>query len=117
MRSDVPFIAPETPLEEASQWALEHPAPAYLVGRPDELAGVVTRDQLEAGRTSGHARDPVLSVTETSFAHVHPDHPIDVVLERLSSSHGLLPVVSRAQVRCVEGVVTGEILLGRRTSS
>lgn len=117
MRLDVEFLPPATSIEEAWQWALEHPAPVYLVGTRDELAGLVTRDRLEHLRTSGRAGDPVLSVVETSYAHAHPDHSLDVVLERLSGSQGVLPVVSRAQIKRVEGIVTGESLLGRRSSS
>jgi hypothetical protein len=38
--------------------------------------------------------------------HVHPDHPLDVVLERFAASGGLLPVVSRAAAQCVEGAIS-----------
>jgi hypothetical protein len=41
-----------------------------------------------------------------TFAHVHPDHPLDLVLERFAETAGLLPVVSRASVHRVEGVIT-----------
>jgi hypothetical protein len=43
--------------------------------------------------------------------HAHPDHPIDVVLERFAQSGGILPVVSRADARRVEGVVTIDSML------
>jgi CIC family chloride channel protein len=111
MRADVAFIPPETPVEQAWQWALEHPASAYLVGTPDLLAGIAGHDQLERWRASERAGDPIGSFVEPSFAHAHPDHPIDVVLERLSESHGVLPVVSRAEARRVEGVVTGDSIV------
>jgi CBS domain-containing protein len=48
-----------------------------------------------------------------AFVHAHPDHPIDVVLERLWQSGGLLPVVSRSEVRRVQGVITPSSLLGK----
>jgi hypothetical protein len=41
-----------------------------------------------------------------SFAHAHPDHPLDVVLEQFARTPGLLPVVSRAAGRRVEGVIS-----------
>ena len=43
--------------------------------------------------------------------HAHPDHPIDVVLERLAESGGLLPVVSRTEASRVEGVITRDSIL------
>jgi len=43
--------------------------------------------------------------------HAHPDHPIDAVLGRLAQSGGVLPVVSRADARRIEGVVTVDGLL------
>ena len=37
------------------------------------------------------------------IVHVHPDHSIEVVVERFGHADGLLPVVSRADVRRVLG--------------
>ena len=60
---------------------------------------------------------PCLSVVGDAFVHAHPDHPIDVVLDRLSESGGVLPVVSRIHARRVEGVITHDSLLNRRCST
>jgi len=111
MRTDVPFISPDMSVEQAWRWAVEHDAPAYLVGTRDRLVGLVTREQLEELNASGRASDPVSSVVADSFVHAHPDHPIDVVLERLSESGGLLPVVSRTEAGRVEGVITRDSIL------
>lgn len=40
--------------------------------------------------------------------HAHPDHPLDLVLERLAQIDGALPIVSREQVGRLEGVITLE---------
>ena len=111
MRTDVPFISPDMSVEQAWRWTVEHDAPAYLVGTRDRLVGLVTREQLEELNASGRASDPVSSVVADSFVHAHPDHPIDVVLERLSESGGLLPVVSRTEAGRVEGVITRDSIL------
>jgi CIC family chloride channel protein len=111
MRTDVPFISPDMSVEQAWRWAVEHGAPAYLIGTRDRLVGIVTREQLEELNASGRASDPVSSVVADSFVHAHPDHPIDVVLERLSESGGLLPVVSRTEAGRVEGVITRDSIL------
>jgi CIC family chloride channel protein len=116
MRTDTPFIAPDVSIEDAWQQALERDEPVHLIGTPDHLLGVATREQLEQWRSSEHAREPIGSIVDQDFVHVHPDHPLDVVLDRLSETHGLLPVVSRTDVRQVEGVVTADRLLTIRKS-
>jgi CBS domain-containing protein len=46
-------------------------------------------------------------VDENDFPHVHEDHPLHVALDRMGASHlDLLPVVSRANVHQLAGVVT-----------
>ena len=45
------------------------------------------------------------------FAHVHPDHPLEVVLERLGKSPGHLPVVSRNDVNRVQGIITPQTIM------
>jgi CIC family chloride channel protein len=42
--------------------------------------------------------------------HVHPDHLLDVVLERLSESEDDLPVVSRSNARVLVGVISSSAL-------
>ena len=110
MQTGVSLISPDIPAEQAWRFALENEAPAYLVGANDRLEGVVTRQALEEWHASGRTQQPVATLINDSFVHVHPDHPLDLVLERLSEAHGLLPVVSRTDARHVEGVVTPESL-------
>jgi CIC family chloride channel protein len=118
MRKDVELMPPDRSIEQAWQWAVEHEAPEYLVGTPERLAGVVTREQLEDWRVSEKGNHPIASLLEDSFVHVHPDHPLDIVLERLSQTSGILPVVSRTEARRVEGVVTPDsiVVIGDRSN-
>ena len=50
-------------------------------------------------------------VVPDTFVHAHPDHPLDVVLDRLLESGGVLPVVSRTAAMRVEGVITRDSML------
>ena len=112
MRVDeVPFIPPELLVEEAWSLAAAGAAAAYLVGTRHHLLGAVTREELDEWRSGDKADAPIAAMVKGAFVHVHPDHPIDVVLERLAASGGLLPVVSRTEVHQVEGVVTPETIL------
>jgi CIC family chloride channel protein len=111
MRTDPDLIPPEASVADAWQWALQHEAPAYLVGSRDHLVGTVTRQQLEEWKGTATATEKISAVVNDRFVHAHADHPIDVVLERLAESGGVLPVVSRAAARRLEGVITAETVL------
>jgi CIC family chloride channel protein len=46
-------------------------------------------------------------VDPLSFPHVHADHGLDLALERMGAKQvDILPVVNRADVHKVEGIVT-----------
>jgi CBS domain-containing protein len=115
MSTDMRFLPPDMSVEQAWRAAQERDDAAYLVGTRDRLLGTVTREQLEDLQATGRASDPVSLVVNGAFVHAHPDHPIDIVLDRLSESGGVLPVVSRSEARRVEGVITHDSLLNRRS--
>src|SRR3954469_16684198 len=98
-------LAPERSVD--SVWpdvtAAEHP---WLVGTPEELVGVITPERVTRAKAAGRGGEPIRQLVDGTYTHAHPDHPLDVVLERLSESDGILPIVSRDDIRRVEGVVT-----------
>jgi CIC family chloride channel protein len=110
MRDEARFISPDTTIEAARQLSIGA-GPALLVGTRDHLFGVITRGQFDAWCQSSAAEGSIESVVDPEFVHVHPDHPLDVVLDRLSETAGMLPVVSRTDARRVEGVITPDSLL------
>jgi len=114
MREDVPFISPDTPIEAARRRAFEAGVPGLLVGTRDHLLGVVTRDQFDAWSQTDKTDGSIGSLVDRTFVHVHPDQPLDVVLDRLSETAGILPVVSRSNARRVEGIITPESLVSIR---
>ena len=79
-----------------------------LVGTTEHTLGIVTRDELTEARDAGRGSEPLAAIVDETFAHVHPDHSMDIVLERLAESAGLLPVVSRVASRRVLGVIAYE---------
>ncbi|HSC25641.1 MAG TPA: chloride channel protein [Vicinamibacterales bacterium] len=105
MNVEAPFLAADTLVHEARGAAQVNRRAAYLVGTPERLLGLVTPERLEEALEAGRGGEAVATLAEETFAHVHPDHAIDIVLERLADSTGLLPVVSRAAGR-VDGVIT-----------
>jgi CIC family chloride channel protein len=111
LQTNVGFIPPESTVRAAWDLAKSGGAPAYLVGTRDCFLGSVPHGRLEDAVHSERVSEPVASLVEPRFVHVHPDHPIDLVLERFAQSGGVLPVVSRANVHRLEGVVTIDSLL------
>jgi len=106
-------MPPDLSVADARRWTEGRNGPTYLVGTRDHLAGCVSISQLDQWYESARAQDRVGALVAESSVHVHPDHPIDVVLERWLESGGVLPVVSRADARRVEGVITRESILKR----
>jgi CIC family chloride channel protein len=102
------FFPADMSVEEAWEAGRKDGRPAYLVGTPERLCGVTTLERLERAREAGRQGEAVVSTADETFPHVHPDHSLDVVLERFAESPGLLPVVSRAAANRVEGIITIE---------
>ena len=85
-------------------------ARSWLVVGPQEGArrgvmGVVNLASLEREEHSGKKLAEFLAGAE--FPHVHSDQGLDVALERMGANQiDVLPVVSRAEVHRLEGIVT-----------
>ncbi len=107
---DVLFVPPESTIESARNIAVAKAAQCLLVGNREKLHGLVTSNDVEQAIQSGKDADPVTSILVHDWKHVHPDHPIELALQRLKKNPGLLPVLSRSQVQRVEGVITQETL-------
>jgi CIC family chloride channel protein len=111
MTTDLQFVPGDLLVNQALEWLSAQDATGVLVGSRESLQGAVTRGQLEQWRAEGRGGAVLAAALPSFFVHTHDDHPIDVVLERLWQSGGLLPVVSRADVHKVEGLVTAESIL------
>lgn len=108
MAPDPLFISEASSIGEAWRIVENDLAGSFLVGNRENLVGLVKRRDLEEGVRSGRREDPVTSLVLPDLPHVHPDHPLELVLERFRSSPGLLPVLSRGAVHRVEGVISLE---------
>jgi chloride channel protein, CIC family len=111
MQAEVTWLSPDTSARDAWLTSAEDGSPAYLVGSRDCLIGIVRRKQLAACVDQDDGGRPVSTLAQLPVAHVHADHPIEIVLDRLGQSGDLLPVVDRRDARRVEGVVTPESIV------
>ena len=79
----------------------------WLVGQPTRLYGVVTLRQLQEVANPASTLLNQIVHPESVFPFVHSDHPLSLALERMGAAGAeALPVVSRANRRRVEGIIT-----------
>jgi CIC family chloride channel protein len=110
MSAELSLIPPDLSVAAAWDWAVAHDVPVCLVGTREHFVGTVAREQLDARREDA-PQEAVAQAVDERFVHVHPDQPLDVVLERLAESGGILPVVSRTSIHRLEGIVTRDTIL------
>lgn len=76
------------------------------------VEGIVNAEMLRQAVERGDAQQLMEILPKEDFPHVHRDHTISHVLDRMGASRmDILPVVSRADIRKLEGIVTlGDVL-------
>jgi CBS domain-containing protein len=111
MTRDFTLVSPDNSILLASGIAAQANAQSLPVGSDGIYLGLVTRGQIERALSSCAANASIGSIVTDDCAHVHPDHPLELVLDRLAKNPGLLPVVSRSQANRVEGMITPETVI------
>ncbi len=111
MTRDFVMIPPDRSLAYASNVAAKDNSPCFLVGNDGFIAGLITRDEIQRELQSGNSDAKVRDFVTSTYRHVHPDHSLETVLNRLGQNPGLLPVVSRSDARHVIGAITAETLI------
>jgi len=94
-------------VQRAQELAREAALRTWIISDERGVMGLLTREQLEGATGSGNLSAPVSTLLKSGeFPHVHADHSLDDALDRLGKYHlDALPVVSRANVRQLVGVV------------
>jgi CIC family chloride channel protein len=102
------ILSAQNTVSEALQLTRSSRFHSWLVEDESSIIGILNRTTLETALAQGKAEQSLLSLFESlSFPHVHSDHPLHLALERMSKAHiDILPVVNRADVHKLEGVVT-----------
>jgi len=115
MREATEVFQADTTVEQALQRARSSEFRAWPVSDRNGVIGVVSLARLRQSAGEGLAGKPLRElVGARDFPHVHIDHPLYVALDRMGASHlDLLPVVSRANVHQLRGVVTVEDILAQ----
>jgi len=81
---------------------------AWPVVDESGVIGMVSLSGLQKALTEGATQQPLSAILPTDeFAHVHMDHSLAMALDRMGSNQlDVLPVVNRANVHQLEGIVT-----------
>jgi CIC family chloride channel protein len=106
-------LSAEETVRRAMELAREAPQRTWIVSDSRGVAGLLTREQLETAVGTGNYDAPVSTLLKAGeFPHVHADHPLDDALDRMGAFRvDVLPVVSRANVHQLLGVVRLEDVL------
>jgi CIC family chloride channel protein len=97
----------EITVREAMERARSSEGRTWLVTDRRGVVGVINLSWLERELTEGADKTLGELVDALVFPHVHADHGLDLALERMGANQiEMLPVVSRADVHKLEGIVT-----------
>ena len=108
MREATETLHAEWTVREVLQRAERSEFLAWPVCDSGGVIGVLSFERLRQAGNKGSLDKPLVELVDAhDFPHVHVDHPLHVALERMGTSQlDLLPVVSRANVHQLRGVVT-----------
>jgi CIC family chloride channel protein len=81
---------------------------SWLIVDQHRLQGVLSLEEMKKVVESGKGSESLANlITSEHFPHVHVDQPLSLALDRMGAARmDVLPVVSRADVRRLEGMVT-----------
>ena len=108
MRNAMETLSAQMTVREAVERVRASNFRAWLLMDEGSIVGVLSRTTLTKAVNDGKAEQTLLSLLDTlEFPHVHTDHALHLALERMSGAHvDILPVVNRADVHKLEGIVT-----------
>jgi len=113
MRPATEVLSDDMTVEEAMKKVRASAFHSWPVVDDTGVVGVFSLSALQNAWGDGGANRKLKEFVDArEFPHLHPDHPLSVALERMGTAHlDALPVVSRADVRKLEGVVTVQDVL------
>ena len=108
MHAAVEVLPAQATVGEALERAGSSAFRAWLVTDQRGVIGVISLAKLEREIAEGAAAKRLGELVDArAFPHVHADQTLDLVLERMGTARlELLPVVSRADIHKLEGVIT-----------
>jgi CIC family chloride channel protein len=108
MRGTAETLPARSSVRQALAQTAASAARTWPVMENGQIVGLLSRADLERAEAAGQSGQKVSALLATlMFPHLHADETLHVALERMSAAQvELLPVVARADVHRLEGVVT-----------
>ena len=107
MQTASQFLPAEITVREALERVRSREVRTWLVTDRRGVIGVINLSRLERELAEGADKNLSELVDALVFPHVHSDQRLDLALERMGANQiEILPVVSRADVHKLEGIVT-----------
>jgi CIC family chloride channel protein len=107
MRVATDYLSCELTARQALERMRSSESRSWLVTDERGVIGVISRAKLEQELPANADKRLLDLVGVIEFPHVHSDQGLDLALERMGANHlEILPVVSRADVHKLEGIVT-----------
>lgn len=118
MQVGVEMLSSELEVASALQKFEKEKCHSWPVGDHDHLKGVVSMQEIETAQPTPTAIRDLIKGNGT-YPYVHADHPLSHALERMGASGvDVVPVVSRANIHMMYGIVTlSDILASYGVSS
>ena len=112
MRTATEVLPVQLTVREALEQISSSKFRAWPVTDRRGVVGVISLPTLQRELAEGAAKPIAELVDALTFPHVHGDHTLDQALDRMGAARlDVLPVVSRADIHKLEGVITlGDIL-------
>jgi len=107
MRPSADFLPAGMTVADAIGFAQRGEFSSWLVSDEKGLVNVISTKDLEKAISEGAGEKQLVEVLQKrTFPHVHDDQSLDLALDRMGAAGlDLLPVVSRANIRHVEGII------------
>jgi CIC family chloride channel protein len=108
MRATTEVLDAHATIQEALNKVSNSRLHAWPVVDESGVIGMVSLSRLQKALTKGATEKPLSEILEAgAFPHVHMDHSLAMALNRMGASQlDVLPVVNRANVHRLEGIVT-----------
>ena len=122
MRSAPAVLSPDLTIAMVLHQVKDSKFDAWPVGDTEGLLGMIRSKELEQAADEGALHQKLAEILGTPSRrgqamderapHVHPDHSLSVALERMGTTGlNVLPVVSRANLRQLIGIIALEDIL------
>ncbi|HXN93840.1 MAG TPA: chloride channel protein [Candidatus Acidoferrales bacterium] len=108
MRDAKEILSAEVTVQEALEKSKSSKFHAWPVSDERGVIGVISLQSLQRANSDGLGSKRLSGIVDAGeFPHVHADHSLHLALDRMGATQlDILPVVSRANVHQLEGIVT-----------